>query len=181
MKRKSGKYKKRFILIVALVLLLLIVSWTWAISPTMKTFREIKAIQEQLETLENAPQQIAELRQRLDLIDKIIGKTSSDIRQEDIINAISSYVKVGNKVELCSMPPADNFNKDGYLIKTYSLELQGSFHELVKFIYHFERVQSIGKISSAEFFIVNDRQTNRDYLRLKIFTQSFIKNDSTNE
>ena len=129
----------------------------------------------QMEVLENAPEQIAVLRQKLEFINKMIGKASGDIRQEDIVDEVSSYINEKTGIELCSMPPVHNFKKQEYWVKTYSLELQGGFNELVQFLYYFEQKKSIGKISSAEFYLVKDHRTKKNYLRLKLYIQSFTK------
>ncbi|TKG88110.1 hypothetical protein EYV94_27640 [Puteibacter caeruleilacunae] len=171
--KRTGKHTKQFILVATGIVVLILFALNSAIVPTVKTWKNVKHLREQSETLVSAPTQIAHISQQVEQANGVIGKTSSNIGQEEIVEAISSYIKKKKNIELCSIPPSHIIQNKDYITSTYTIELQGKFHELVKFLYAFEKERTLGKFSAASFFIKTDHRTQKKYLRLRIYIETF--------
>nr|WP_319570069.1 hypothetical protein [uncultured Draconibacterium sp.] len=169
------KYKKRLYLVVAVFIFTLLLSWKMAIKPSIDLYSNVKHQQDQLELLENAPQQIALLKRKLELVDQQIGASATDIKQEQIINEISQYINDRKQIDLCQLSPVHKQQRENYIIQTFQLELEGRFTQLVQLLQFFEQKKSIGKIASTEFYIHNDRKNKTNKLRLRLYIQTFSK------
>ena len=173
--RKIETYKIRIILTTTLLFIVMIIAWQAAIKPTMELWQDNNQIEEQLQLLNQAPMQIAQLSQQIEIIDEIIGDNSGILGQEDIVNSISEYLRNNDAIKLCSFPPVHNAENENYQINTFEIELQGTFHQLVKFLNYFEKDRKIGKLSSVSFYMSRNKVTKQNELYQKIYLQSFRK------
>lgn len=173
--RGTGKYKKRLIVLVIATIFVVGLAWNAAFYHTIKLWQEDRQLEQQLSSIDQVPFQVARLTEQLKQLDRVIGNSYGEIGQQEIVEEISKYIAKNPRLALCSLPPEHNANNKNYRIKTYTIELEGSFESLVKFLHYFEKQRSIGKFASASFFVINDQTTKRKELRLKIFIQTFDK------
>ena len=169
------KQKGRLYIITISLLFISLVSWRMAIKPSIELYRLINHQKEQIIILETAPQQIALMKKKLEQVDRQIGASVIDIKQENIVNELSLYIRNNDNVELCLLAPVHKQKKESYWVNTYELELQGGFTNLVQLLNYFENQRSIGKISSTDFFLIKDNQSGLQKLRMKVYVQSFTK------
>ena len=172
--RKPGKHTKRLILILAGVIFAMIVSWRAAFLPTLKLWRDGKQAESQLAMINQAPYQMVQLREQIKQRDLLFGN-GAVTDPDDIVSAVSEYLAENKQPVLCAIPPVHESENKDYLIRTFVVELQGSFSQLVRFLNYFELHRKLGKFSSAEFYTVIDRANKRKELHLKILIQSYIK------
>lgn len=181
MKNEIGRHTKRLLYITLFLVLVVILAVYAAFIPTYRNWEEVKQISQQLLTVEDAPSQIALLNEQIGLYDQLTGQTLLDVKQEEIVNAVSDYITNEDQIELCSLPPIHLFEDKDYKIETFTIELQGTFHQLVKYLNYFEMNRSIGKFSSAQFFIQRNQLTRSKELHLKLYIQSFSKKSPSDE
>ncbi len=168
-------HKRRFYIIIFSFLLIVSISWRMAITPSIQLYKSVNQQENQIEILETAPQQIALTEKKLERINQQIGTAAIDIKQENIVNEISLYIKNNDDVELCLLTPIHKQQKENFWINTYKLELQGSFTNLVQLLNYFEDKNSIGKIASTDFFLKKDNKSGTQHLRMQLYIQSFTK------
>ena len=169
------KHKRRLYIIIFFLSLTILVSWRMAVKPSIDLYKVVKQQEEQVLMLKNAPQQITLLEKKLEQVNRQIGTSVVDIKQENIVNEISHYINHKKDLELCLLTPVHKQQKENYWVNTYLLELQGGFINLIQLLNYFENEKSIGKISSTEFFIIKEGQSGSTKLRMKLYVQSFTK------
>lgn len=169
----TGKYTKQFILIVFAIVVVCYLSWKFALSKTVEQFSGIKQAEQQLGMIEDAPAQTVRMKERLEQLEQLVGSSGGSLNFEQVVESVSNYISRNAGVVLCSLPPVHASETDDYLIETYTLDIQGSYPDLVRFMNYFELHREIGRYASAAFFTVQNRETKQKELHLKIYIQSF--------
>lgn len=149
---------------------ILLVYWL-AISKTLQLSGQVQQLETQVEKLGDAPLQVQILKKRLGEIEDRIGDNSGNITQEGIFDALSNYCKK-NKLTMREFPVPHELTKDDYLVQTYQVEVEGTFHGLVNLVYYLEQQAYLGKVAATRFLLKKDKRTREEYLNLSIYLQT---------
>ena len=130
-------------------------------------------MKDQLEIVENAPQQIASLETKIEEIEQVIGKNFNagcDIQQQ-ILEKISNYC-IENKLVVKEFPKKLSSYDQQYMIETNRVVIEGSFTGLLKLLHFLEQDKQIGRVVSVDFQTNQDFKTKRTILTMSIFIQN---------
>ncbi len=165
-------YKKRFIRLIIGAVLLIWVSFKFAIMPSVELKQNLNQLKVQLKSIENAPYKLQTINKRLTDIEKQIGDVSGTEGSGGyLIDKVGEFCK-RNRLVLNEIPEKHTFNKDEFKIETYKLVIQGSFINLVKLLHEVETKPVAGKVRSVTFESEYDLREKRKYLYGNFYIQS---------
>ena len=167
-------YKKKFIALVALLVILGITAYKRSFSLTLDARESLKTSKVKLEEVSNSQQKITALKTEVAYLDKIIGKeaANADIVQQEILNTFNSIANGSELVELEEVHIANN-----YYFNIYSnrLILSGSFKNLLEATYHYEKDFDFSRVVSLKFYIEREPRTRRKKLFEQVIFQNYEK------
>lgn len=165
------KQKNKALLLGSPLFLLLV--YLLSVGNTLEQWRQGVQLKEQLSQAEGAPQKILVLEQKLAYWDKLAasaGDSSANIQKELFTNV--SRACNAQKVTLRALNYMGTEEKEGHLVDTYQLEMEGFFQSLVQAVHTLEEEGGKGVISSLEFVKEKNRYTKKEYLLAKLYIQS---------
>lgn len=173
-----NSYKKKFCFLVSGSLIFLIISFNLAFKRTISEIKSYGASKMQLVSLHDAPMQLQLLEKRLLGINENLKMTSKNERNQEIylLERANLLIK-GSNLRITELPKNNVNTKDGFLIKTQQLVIQGSFNELLRILYSFEKDQTIGNVCSVDFYSQQDLKSGRNILKMRIYVQNYIQVD----
>ena len=128
-------YQVKLKILPLLLLLVLIIVYQYTISNTIQLSKEVRALENQVHRLGDAPLRIQILKQRLKEIESKIGNHSGKISREEIFEVMTHYCMQKNLV-LREFPLPHEMKGEDYVVDTYQVELEGKYSELLGFIYY---------------------------------------------
>jgi hypothetical protein len=177
---KGLSYKQQLYYLLASGVLFFILAYWIAISKTLETGKNLKAVAKKLEQVKTAPENIATFEKRLAVINSKIGENLSDIPefQKNLLDRISSYC-AENSLVLKEFPQVHSWQKQDYLFITGYASIEGPFIPLLKLLYNLETTHSLGRIVSVDFSSREDRKLKRTRLTMSVYIQTIkqAKND----
>lgn len=171
MKWQNLTYQTKMKLLPVGFVLALLLVYSLTISNTIDLSKQVQQLEAQVEKLGDAPLQVQILRKRLGEIEERIGNHSGTISQEEIFDELSVYCK-RNNLTVREFPVPHELSKDDYLVQTYLVEIEGSFHNLARLVYYLEQETYLGKVAATKFLLKKDKRTREEYLSLTIFLQT---------
>jgi len=135
--------------------------------------KEVSRLQNEVDQISTAPIQIQQLKQELAGLDGKIGNHSGEISQEGIFRDLSQYC-TQHKLIIREFPVFHQYSSQDHLVRSFQVEIEGGFHDLLKLVYHLEQEIYLGKIASLDFEKKMDRRSRQEYLNLKITLQTVI-------
>lgn len=170
---KGYTYKQKNTALLLGTPLFLLLAYLLSISNTLEQWKQGEQLQEQLSQAEGAPQKIALLEQKLAYWDKLAasaGDSSMNIQKELFTNV--SRACNAQKATLRALSYVGTEEKEGHLVDTYQVEMEGPFKNLLQAVHALEEGGGKGVISSLEFVKEKNRYTKKDYLLAKLYIQS---------
>lgn len=167
-------YKKKFIALISLLVILGITAYKRSFSLTLDTRSNLKASKLKLTEVSNSQQKITALKTEVAYLDKIIGKEAgnADIVQQEILNTFNS---IANGSELVELEEVHIANNDYFNIYTNRLILSGSFNNLLDATYRYEKDFDFSRVVSLKFYIEKEPRTRRKKLFEQIIFQNYEK------
>ncbi len=163
--------KNRQYLFIAGCVLAIIVCYKYAIANTLTLYNEYKS-------MENTSQGInlqssKNVETELLKVNAIIKGYSADtlMVRRNLLNEVNSKV-LTNYCKIVSFPETKLYTEFGFLIMSNTMELEGSYFNLLKTLYSIEFSEGIGKINSCSFYVVEDIFKKTKKLRMKIIIQN---------
>lgn len=170
---KEYTYKQKNKVLLLGMPLFLLLMYLLAISNTIEQWRQGEQLNEQLNQAEGAPQKILLLEQKLSYWDKLAasaGDSSMSVQKELFTNV--SRTCNANKVTLRALSYVGTEEKEGHLVDTYQVEMDGSFTNLLQAVHTLEEEGGKGVLSSLSFVKEKNRYTKKEYLLAKLYIQS---------
>ena len=143
------------------------------LSKTLSLSKEVTRLQTEVDQVSMAPVQIQNLKHELASLDSKIGNHSGDISQEGIFRSLSQYC-TRHSLMIREFPVFHRFSSQDHEVRSFQVEIEGGFHDLLKLVYHLEQKTYMGKIASLHFQKKKNRRTRREYLSLEITLQTVI-------
>lgn len=166
-------YKKKVLYLLAGFVVLLILSYALSIRRTIALGEICNRLEQQKESLQNAPAKIRKINQELANINAIIGKdmhVDMDV-QSAILEKTGQFCQK-QKLTFKRFPKTHYYNEKDYLVMTNKLVMEGEFIKILKLIYLFEQEFQLGKIISVQFEKERDRKTKR----MRLYGSLLIQN-----
>lgn len=168
----SYKQLNLFTLLGGILVLLLV--YRQNIKPTLDLYGQCAAMEQQLRKAENAGSRLQVLRSELKRLNKISG--NSKLSNEEIRQAILSNTNLfSQQATLTSIKEPHLFSSSQLEVLTHSLDLQGSFKELVNITYDFESRFTDARLSALKLYTVEDNRTKKTSLYGTYYFQNFKK------
>lgn len=147
--------------------------YSMTLSKTLDLSNEVTRLQTEVNQISMAPVQIQNLKHELADLDSKIGNHSGDISQEGIFRSLSQYC-TGHNLMIREFPVFHKFSNQDHEVRSFQVEIEGGFHDLLKLVYHLEQKIYLGKIASLHFEKKRNRRSRREYLSLKITLQTVL-------
>jgi hypothetical protein len=166
-------YKTKIIYLGIAFVMFLFLSFKLAINKTIDLKKQCTEIEKRMDQLKTAPQQMAIIKSKLQVIDSQVGgKRIDQINLEElIIEHISTFCKYNNLV-LKEYPGIHQFKQQDYLTETCKVTVEGSFIRLLRLANDIERNFSYGKVSSLNFYLQKNFSTKKNELLMEIYVQN---------
>jgi hypothetical protein len=168
----KSSYRKRVFFLGAGAVLALILSYTLAISETVKVRRELIAMQENLSKVSSAPRTISLLERKTTELDLKIGSVNNGYPdfQKGLLDEVSRYCSAHSLI-LRDFPQVHSFKTQDYEFITGYAKVEGSFIPLVQLLYNLERKSESGRICSVDFNCLEDRKAKKLRLTMSFYIQ----------
>lgn len=175
---KITQRNKTRILWVGCALFLLII-YSNNISKTVTLYFENADMEAKIANTGDAASRISKLRDKNEKLDQSILRyvNNEPDNHEYLLQEVSTACKK-YQLLLHEFPARKSEESFEYLINTSSATVQGSFSSIVKLIYEIEKEKRIAKISSCEFYTMQDPKTKRELLYCKLYLQNLSSNDN---
>lgn len=164
---------KNIILVVGFIILLM-VSYRFAISKTLKLKSEYKSLILEEKVLQEMPKQLELLHQKQRYYDSILNRfeLSGSSLQNNLLKTINSYAKE-HQLKVVSFFEPHLLSQDDFTIKTYGFTLEGNFEAIQNLVYILEQHTKFGEIVNLHFEKKKNLKTGKFYLQAKILLRSF--------
>ncbi len=178
--KKLTYYQRlRFMLIIAS--LFSIILYQLAVSDTIDLIIENGNMEEQVSNNQNAPEQIASIKNQLAKIDQLIGNQATeelDVHQL-LLESVTGYVQENNLI-LKDFPQPYSMLDNGYITKTAVVTVEGDFIRLLKLSNYIETVYQAAKIVAIDFKATKELRTRTRKLNSTIYLQH-VKTEENDE
>jgi hypothetical protein len=172
----SMTYKKKFRWLLIAIPFLLFISYVLAVKKTVMLFRDCSSMQTKLESINDAPKNIKQIKNEITQIDGMISANDSsgtDFRQ--LLLEKTGDFCLANNITLKEFPASIHEIKSDYSVETNTVVLEGSFISLLKFTYLLEQKYKIGKVASVDFSAKYNLTEKKNRLTEKIYVQNIKK------
>lgn len=176
MKWSLLSYNQKLKLLAAAAILLLYISFQYAIKKTWSVYKEYQ------ENYSNAQQSDSYInlipavkQQEKKMADMIRNNTSDTINTpKETLAFITAFCKQ-NRLKLIEYQPAQLAENSSFNIATRQVSVEGSYSNLLKLLYQIENSQLYGRLCSASFKSVEDPQTQNITLTCTFYLQNLIQ------
>jgi hypothetical protein len=169
---KKFTYHQRLRFVLILGILFSIVLYQLAVSDTIDLMIENGNMEEQISTNQNAPEQIASIKNKLAKIDQLIGNQATeqlDVHQL-LLESVTGYVQANNLI-LKDFPQPYSISDKGYITKTAVVTVEGDFIRLLKLSNYIETNYQAAKIVAIDFKATKELRTRTRKLNSTIYLQ----------
>lgn len=179
--KRSFTYHQRLRFVLILGILFSIVLYQLAVSDTIDLIVENRSMEEQVLNNQNAPEQIASIKNKLAKIDQLIGSQATeelDVHQL-LLESVTGYVQENNLI-LKDFPQPYAISDRGYITKTAVVTVEGDFIRLLKLSNYIETNYQAAKIVSIDFKATKELRTIIRKLNATIYLQH-VKTEENDE
>jgi len=179
---KSISYKHRNYLLIPTFIVMLWVSYNFAISNTIDVFNQNTTLENQLSVGNNGPEKLAKLKQKLaNYNEKLENYRFDDQRDKEFILGLASQFCATHRLTLSEFPASIITDEGDNKLETLTITAQGDYVNLLKLLHFLEHDKKVGRISGADFYTKLDHKTRLNKLYLKVFIQNIRIKNTENE
>jgi hypothetical protein len=175
--KKYHSYKKRFIALIIISIVLLIYVYTYQISDTINKYSEYKDTKHFIDQSDFFIRNHSQTINRLEEIRKIAGVSmykSSNQVQESILHDINTICKNKDLV-IISFSQPHHYQSSVFNIYTCFFKLEGKFVDLTLFLNELELKLDYASVVSVKFYTEEFNLNKEKKLFLNIYIQSIKK------
>lgn len=175
--KKKISYKRKLTFLVAAIVILGYLSFNLAVKETVQLIYQCDSLENKINELKNAPEQIAILQQRINTIesDASVSSDTNSGFQKYIFRILDNYCKI-NPVMLVEVSEVALYQTGEYCVETHQLRVTGSFIPILKLIYEYENKCKPGRLTAIHFERIKDNKTGVLHLFCTLFLQKIKKN-----
>ncbi|MCK8482226.1 hypothetical protein [Psychroserpens algicola] len=172
---KSFTYKQKFFGIVLGFIILLLASYKKTYKHVFEAKAQISLVNDKLQNVDNSYNEIFILKNEISSLDNIIGGHSKN--PEQVQQMILDFVSNSEyDVDISSIDDTHLFSDNEFRIYTNTIEIEGTYFDLMTLFYDIEKEFNMSKIVSAKLFSIKNYRTNSKRLYLKLIFQNYEKN-----
>lgn len=159
-----------------LLILFCIVAYRLSIRNTINAWQTTKELTTKANTLNDAPDKIQQLKRQISVFDNLIGSSAADSMEtrQKILEKTGTFCSENN-IMLVNFASPFLADKGTYCLETNLVTIEGSFQELVQYIYNMENVWKPGKVVSTRFYTTKDLKTQEKHLYANVYIQKVKK------
>ncbi|MDC1324528.1 hypothetical protein N8216_00670 [Flavobacteriaceae bacterium] len=168
----NQKHKNRALVVCFLFVVFL--CYKLAIKNTLQLKNQQHNLAKEAVLLKNAPQQLAQLKQKEIYYDSLLTKYQLDGSsiQNNLLKVITTFASNNNLKVIDFLEPHVSTNGE-LVIKTYDFTLEGNYNNSNQLIYLLEQHTKFGEIISLHFEKKKNYRTGRFYLQTRVLLKSF--------
>jgi hypothetical protein len=174
---KLTYHQKLKLLPFSFIIVTIIIYWI-ALSGTFKLKKECKELKDQMISAGDASAELASLTARLNELGLKTGDNEQDVKSDPLLNFISTYSISSPK--LVNYLPLHLFKKNPYLIETRIAVFEGSYADLIIFLFSLEKKYNLGKVVSAKFETETNLKSGKKRLLMTLYIQSISDDKDQN-
>ncbi len=168
-------FKEKRILIILVLVLLFFATYKKLYKPTFRTVNTYLKLKNKKLDSTQLKNNIVVLKQELDNINRVLGNSVDDnLIQQKILN-FASKQSDSLKVNIMSLGKQHIYKTNDIAIYSNFLEIEGSYNNILKTIYAFEKQFQNSKINSINLYTKKDNRTRKNKLYAKVLFQNFKK------
>jgi len=170
----TGRQKNSVLLSGFIIMLLIAYQFSFKKTAAIKT--NLNKLKNDKALLSNANEQIACLQGKNKYLDSILKSNDVSTNQSFEQNLFQKITRLskGHKTEIVSFEKPHIYVADGANLLTFTIEMKGSFRDLMLFSSNLEK-QQLGKISSTSFIKKKNYRTRRNELFCTTLLQKLSK------
>ncbi len=165
---KQLSYKHKYFLLLAILVLAAIVTYSLAIKRTIVTIGEHRDLLHKTELLKDAPEQIADISMQLQQMEQLLANKEPLDLEQMLLEQITDFSQQYN-LTLMEFPKTNISSYQDYGIYINKMVVEGNFKNILQFIYNMEQQRKVGKIASVQFKTTKDIRTKQMYLYAYIY------------
>lgn len=168
-------YKQKFFGVIIGFVILLLAAYKKTLRHTLASKQQLNIVEQRLEGVNDAYNDLANLRENVKILDNIIGGNNSEpqLVQRQLLNFIT---KQNFKANIVGIKDVHKYRNDEFTIYTNQIEIQGSYNDLLNLLYMCEKNFKDSRILSAKFYTKKNYTTRKEKLYLNIILQNYEKN-----
>jgi hypothetical protein len=167
--------QKLKILPIVFMVSFILVYWI-AIGSTVQLKRSCNELKMQMISAGDAPAQLLSLTHRLEELNSLTGNNEKGEATDPLLNFIST--NSASSTKLINYLPLHLYTKQAYLIETRIAIFEGSYVNLLTFLFNLEKNYSSGKVVSVKFETETNLKTEKKRLLMTLYIQS-ISNEKS--
>ncbi|MBN1339750.1 MAG: hypothetical protein JXA03_10530 [Bacteroidales bacterium] len=169
-------YKQKYRALIVITLLLAWVIYSFALQRTLSLAASCRDLQEEMEHVGSLDERVKELSSQVRQLDALLG--SSDTTGKDfsrlILEKAGSFCE-NNGITLTGMPRENVTEKEGHLVTSNVVVVEGDYCSLLDLVYHIEQVWKLPGLAAADFYSVADLRSGTSTLKVKLYLQNVRK------
>lgn len=167
------KYRNRFYMVIAGILILIWVSVVFGFSRTIELNDRLKQRSAQLSAIQDAPVRLLQINEKLSYLESLMGNISGEEPATQLISTIGVFGK-SNGLMLHEISARHSVVKDGITVNTYKAVVKGPFKNSLKLLDELQKSPEVGNIRSVVFESETDNRTGKRYLYTSYYLQSVV-------
>lgn len=168
-------YRKRFIYIISLFLIIIIIAWVGPISLTLELRSQKNEMMQEVTKLSSAPARIADTKIQLRRLDNAVGFNDSvGYDQRDLFVHLATLTSMYS-ASIREMPERHTYKQSNMQIETHVVKLEGNYISLLKIINEIESNVRSYSIASVRFYKIKDDKSGKQRLNVELFIQRIQK------
>lgn len=165
--------QKTWGLIISAVLLT-IVGYYLAISPTFELQHKINKAEVEIEKAKTASSDVKKATKELAKLEQMVGQTSAsfEIFQKELLNAVVPFADE-NHIKVTEIKLPHLAQKNTYEVQTLQIVCKGNFEQLSRLLDHIQR-NNIGRVCSVNYELKKDYKLKKRFLYATFYIQNYI-------
>jgi nicotinic acid phosphoribosyltransferase len=171
---KNFTNKQKFFGITLGLIVLLLATYKKTYKHVFEAKGQLTTVNDKLLNIDNSYNEVYILKDEINSLDNIIGGQSENPEQvqQMILNFVSNSIY---EVNISSIEDTHVYSDNEFIVYTNSIEIEGSYFDLMKLFYDVEKSFNASKIISAKLFSVKNYRNNSKQLYLKLIFQNYEK------
>ena len=176
---KEMTYKKKNRLLIVVAILLVFISYNFAIKKTLVAKNDYSVAEEQIALASNAPMLAAQLEKELIQMNDKIGADSLKGKNpgQKLLELVTDYCQT-NQAVLREFPEATVTEQEKLTVETNLFIVEGNFSTLINLVYLLEQKSKLGKVASVHYQLKKDLKSKQMVLVATTYLQNVKKKEN---
>lgn len=156
----------------------MVLAWQFAVSKTFVLADQCESLAREIDEAKSAEQRLAQLKEIMNQQDGMFQSSEGTKQYQQELFAVVSKYCTRNNLPIHSFPAPIKTRKNGFLVETTVIEIEGDFKPLLKLVHQLETEYQIGNIASVSYRVEELFKQQKKVLRVEIYVQFAQKEKS---